>query len=278
MNSIKLFTANVKLTATEEYLLNWINDKPDLFIEYKTQEIAKVANSSTSAITRLARKLDYPSLKKMQIKAQEKMSEIKDNYQIISENNLSANIVNLNTYHSYAIKETLTDIDLDVIQWIVERILISPRIILFGVGSSKRACQELATNLIKIGFNVIFYEDIHIQLLNVPMLTKDDLVIMFSKNCQTREIRFLIDACYEYEIPSVVFTSNKNFLQKEKVTKVLTFVTYEQSQRITAISSKIAQLIISDLIYTEVFNHDYQKNISLVEHGTNLIAKWNTYK
>jgi hypothetical protein len=52
----------------------------------------------------------------MQIKAQEKMSEIKDNYQIISENNLSANIVNLNTYHSYAIKETLTDIDLDVIQ------------------------------------------------------------------------------------------------------------------------------------------------------------------
>jgi RpiR family carbohydrate utilization transcriptional regulator len=278
MNSIKLFTANVKLTATEEYLLNWINDKPDLFIEYKTQEIAKAANCSTSAITRLARKLDYPSLKKMQIKAQEKMSEIKDNYQIISENNLSANIVNLNTYHSYAIKETLTDIDLDVIQWIVERILISPRIILFGVGSSKRACQELATNLIKIGFNVIFYEDIHIQLLNVPMLTKDDLVIMFSKNCQTREIRFLIDACYEYEIPSVVFTSNKNFLQKEKVTKVLTFVTYEQSQRITAISSKIAQLIISDLIYTEVFNHDYQKNISLVEHGTNLIAKWNTYK
>jgi DNA-binding MurR/RpiR family transcriptional regulator len=85
MNSIKLFTANVKLTATEEYLLNWINDKPDLFIEYKTQEIAKAANCSTSAITRLARKLDYPSLKKMQIKAQEKMSEIKDNYQIISE-------------------------------------------------------------------------------------------------------------------------------------------------------------------------------------------------
>jgi RpiR family carbohydrate utilization transcriptional regulator len=278
MNSIKLFTANVKLTATEEYLLNWINDKPDLFIEYKTQEITKAANCSTSAITRLARKLDYPSLKKMQIKAQEKMSDIKDNYQIISENNLSANIVNLNTYHSYAIKETLTDIDLNVIQWIVERILISPRIILFGVGSSKRACQELATNLIKIGFNVIFYEDIHIQLLNIPMLTKDDLVIMFSKKCQTREIRFLIDACYEYEIPSVVFTSNKNFSQKEKVTKVLTFVTYEQSQRITAISSKIAQLIISDLIYTEVFNHDYQKNISLVEHGTNLIAKWNTYK
>jgi len=48
---------------------------------------------------------------------------------------------------------------------------------------------------------------------------------------------------------------------------------YDQPFRTTAVTSKMAQLIVIDLIYMEVFNKNYERNMELVEKGTALINK-----
>jgi DNA-binding MurR/RpiR family transcriptional regulator len=275
MSFINIFQSNVTLTSTEKYLLEWVNQNPDDFINLKIQEIAKRSNCSTSAITRLVQKLEFESLQQMKIRAREKLSEVIKEYKIVDETSLSANLVNLNTYHSYSIKETLRDVDTSTVEWIVDHIINSKKTLLFGVGSSKRACAELESNLVKIGYNAFFNDDIHTMLLYIPMLSKNDLVIIVSKSCMTSEVKYLINVCHELDIPCVVLTSNYNFPEKEKATKVLNFVTYEQPYRITAISSKVAQLIVTDLIFTEVFNRNYDKNIKIIENATKLVNRWN---
>lgn len=275
MNFINMFTAKTKLTSTEIHLLEWINRNPEKFIIFTIQEISKLANCSASAITRLTKKMKFSSLKNMQIQAKLKHSEIINEFNIVDKEGIKANISNLNTYHSYSIRETLREVNEDDIKFIVDKILRSNKILLFGVGSSKRACQELSSNLVKIGYNAIFYEDLHLQLLNIPILQSDDLIIIFSKSCKTIEVQFFIEMCYRENKPIIVLTSNENFVNKDKVTKILTFATYEQPHRITAISSKVSQLIFADLIYIEVFNKNYDLNIEYINKGNDLINEWN---
>ncbi|ATX71254.1 MurR/RpiR family transcriptional regulator [Spiroplasma clarkii] len=264
-----------KLTSSESYLVDFINNNPHFFVTNKISDISKQANVSNSTITRLYKKLDFKSLKAFQIMIAKKITNLEPS--LIQTNDLSISAVmnNLRVYHTYSIYETLSDVQQIVISQLVDKICQTKKIQLFGLGSSWTACNELGMNLEKIGFDVMTNHDFHMQLLNLTKLTTDDLMIVVSKTMTAKEINFLVEKCLEFKIPLCVLTSNKQYHYKTKINFFISFAVFEQEKRITAISSKISQLVLADLIFTAVYHNLHGSNSSLIERGNNIIDEWN---
>ncbi|ARU91760.1 RpiR family transcriptional regulator [Spiroplasma clarkii] len=70
--------------------------------------------------------------------------------------------------------------------------------------------------------------DFHMQLLNLTKLTDDDLVIVFSKSLNAKELNFLIKKCLDLKVPLCVMTSNKKYPLKDKINYFISFAVFEQ--------------------------------------------------
>ncbi|AHB36518.1 MurR/RpiR family transcriptional regulator [Spiroplasma apis] len=278
MKSIELVIPKVKLSNSEAYLAQYINQNPEIFITEKINDIAKKANVSTSTITRLSKKLGYQSLKDFQLEISNKHNFAKQNYDFIDETNTNAIINNLKLYHSYSLNETFDDLDSKEIDKLVAKMKVANKILLYGVGTSYMACRELANNLEKIGMDIILNTNYHQQLLHFAKLDQNSMVLLISKSGMSKEIQFLIQKSKENNIQCGLITSSLSFKNVDKVDYLLNFKTYEDNQKLTSISCKLSQLVVVDLIFMELFKTNIEQNAKNLEIGYDLIKEWNSTK
>ncbi len=278
MKSIELVIPKVKLSNSEAYLAQYINQNPEIFITEKINDIAKKANVSTSTITRLSKKLGYQSLKDFQLEVSNKHNFAKQNYDFIDETNTNAIINNLKLYHSYSLNETFDDLDPKEIDKLVAKMKVANKILLYGVGTSYMACRELANNLEKIGMDIILNTNYHQQLLHFAKLDQNSMVLLISKSGMSKEIQFLIQKSKENNIQCGLITSSLSFKNVDKVDYLLNFKTYEDNQKLTSISCKLSQLVVVDLIFMELFKTNIEQNAKNLEIGYDLIKEWNSTK
>ena len=165
--------------------------------------------------------------------------------------NSESRISNLKTYNIFAINETLSNISLDEISIICKKIKNSRKVICYGLGSSYLAAQELSQNMLKLGINSLSIYDIHNLLLALSSAIKDDLLVLFSKSAQNKEILFLIKACDELGIDVLLITCNKEIVNRVKYKIIMKDIW--KDKRLIATSSKTCMLAISDLIYYELY-------------------------
>ncbi|WP_436358622.1 hypothetical protein ACR34G_03670 [Mycoplasma sp. 480] len=123
----------------------------------------------------------------------------------------------------------------------------------------------------KIGLNALPFKDFHSFLLISAQERKEQVTnILFSKSCDTKEIKHIINLFEEQKIKFYLITANKTM--KEKYQNVIIYHTLEQDKRLVSISSKINQQFIADLIFfllIEHKNHNYDeiylKNLKILE-------------
>ncbi|WP_283272059.1 hypothetical protein [Spiroplasma sp. SV19] len=98
---------NSKKTATDEDIINFVNNETEYFINKNIKEIAKKCHTSTASISRFANKNNFKTFKKLQQYIYEKYEYQKKHYNLSDGTNLSDTINNISTYNIYAINETI---------------------------------------------------------------------------------------------------------------------------------------------------------------------------
>ncbi|MGZ9428640.1 MurR/RpiR family transcriptional regulator [Mycoplasma sp. 1012] len=271
--NIKLFTSKEleKLTSTEMNLINFALDNPKEFYSFSIKQIALKTFISTSVISKVVKKLGFNSLKDMQfyvfhnyLNSNETLNGIKKEKNIEILNKLF-------NYYKESIFQTAHLVDLKEINDLVHDIVNSEKTYLFGAGSSFLSAGELGINLQKIGLNALPFKDFHSFLLISAQERKEQVTnILFSKSCDTKEIKHIINLFEEQKIKFYLITANKTM--KEKYQNVIIYHTLEQDKRLVSISSKINQQFIADLIFfllIEHKNHNYDeiylKNLKILE-------------
>ncbi|MCU9933487.1 hypothetical protein NWQ33_06560 [Mycoplasmopsis cynos] len=113
---------------------------------------------------------------------------------------------------------------------------------------------ELDINLQKIGINSNAFKDfLSFLLVSTVQYNKHQTIILFSKSCETKEIKHLIDVFQEQKINFFLITANKSM--REIYQNVIIYQTLEQDKQLVLISSKINQQFISDLILFLIFKY-----------------------
>ncbi|RMX35574.1 MurR/RpiR family transcriptional regulator [Mycoplasmopsis fermentans] len=271
---LNLFASEYKsLTNAEQKIIDYINENPNEFAENSIEKNAVETFASTAVLSRIYKKLGFSSYKDMQFYVKYNyLSNLK-----IPKELLDNSIYKIAKTYMEAINLTSKYLDIKEIDYICEEINKSKLVYCFGIGSSSISAKELSLNIEKFDYYSVFHNDFHnflISLYSHELKENKPPVILFSKSGKTNEILFLCETLLEHKFPFLLITANR--LLKNKYPHVLLHETIEQKERYHALSSKIVQQYIADIIADHLISNNPNKLNR--KNWLKMINEWNNLK
>ncbi|VEU59292.1 MurR/RpiR family transcriptional regulator [Mesomycoplasma neurolyticum] len=260
---------SINLSTNEKIINDFINDHTDKFISMPIQELSRFLYVSIGSITRYVKKNGFQTFKEL------KNSVIKEQ-QIQKKYSQQKNTIfaeNINLYYKHSIDKTLDNLNKNDINMAFHLLRKSQKICCYGISSSSYVAREMVHNLLVIGKDAALANTIHDVILYVENYKKNNCVVLiFSKSMSSKENKFILDLLEKYGIQVILITKNINYKStKNKI--VIHFQTLEQDNRIIALSSKISELFISDILLRKLYL--YNDNVIDRTLYSDFKKKWN---
>lgn len=136
-------------------------------------------------------------------------------------------------------------------------LLQSKSIKLFGMGASGLVASDLCDKLLRIGKNAIFNFNSHVQLSYSATLTKDDTAVFISNTGKTQEILQALEAVQASGCHTIGITHYSKSPLSAGCKLLLYTSSKEVYVRSGAMSSRLAQLMVVDALFTVLASQDY---------------------
>ncbi|AGR41446.1 MurR/RpiR family transcriptional regulator [Spiroplasma taiwanense] len=246
-----------ELNATEESILNLINNDPTFFCTHSIQEVSKESNVSPSTMTRVCQKLGFKSFKSIQMFVYEKSRLESDYYQLGDDKTIEQIVHNVRGAALYTINETLSNIHYKTIEDISRRMYISNRIIIFGLEQQQTSANSFVFNLGRIDIPAQGVSNIHTYAQRVIFFDENDFAIFITRTGWTKEIIESIKWTYSKKIPILILTADIEVTKKQlepevnikEIYIIETQTIKDDKIKYPSISSVPGEMIIFDLIF-----------------------------
>jgi DNA-binding MurR/RpiR family transcriptional regulator len=151
-----------------------------------------------------------------------------------------------------AVEETAELLDLAEVDRVVNAIADAPFIDVYGSASSGLAAQDLGQKLRRIGYFASAWTDAHLALTSAAVLRPGSVAIAFSHSGETEEALSAIETAQGAGAFTVAVTNFPDSPLAQLSHAVLTTASRETRFRYGAMSSRMAQLMIVDVIFIGV--------------------------
>lgn len=156
-----------------------------------------------------------------------------------------------------ALKQTLSMIKIKDIHKAVEMMSNAQHIYFYGVGSSSVLALEAYNKFARITPNVIAVQDSHMQAMSSSLLNENDLAIAFSYSGSTIDVIDILKRAKQNKSKTICITRFADSPLTAYADIVLLCGANEGPLQGGALSAKVAQIYILDILYTEYFKNNY---------------------
>ena len=158
-----------------------------------------------------------------------------------------------------AIEDTIKLLDYASVEKAASSIIHADTVRLFGVGASALVAQDLYYKLIRVGKSVVFAQDLHIQLTYAATMGKNDVGVFISNTGATREVMECQRLARRQGGMTLALTRFDQSPLAQEADLCLYTSSPEISHRSGAMSSRIAQMCVVDVLFTAVARQNYPK-------------------
>ena len=159
-----------------------------------------------------------------------------------------------------------------------DAIIRSDSVRLFGVGASGTVAMDLYQKLLRIGYQVNFALDFQVALTYCVTATERDVAVLISNSGETPDILQAADLLKKNGVTIIGITKHTPSALIARCDCVLYMDSPEISQRSGAISSRTAQLLVSDILFTTIANRDYARVAGNLQKSNSVfkgtVEKW----
>ncbi|MDU4911768.1 MurR/RpiR family transcriptional regulator [Clostridium baratii] len=254
-----------KVTKSDKLLIEYIKLDLDNFIYKSISEIAKESGIGEATITRFSKKAGFNGFQDFKVTLAKELS-IKKQKSVISShvsrhertketaNKLLSSTINVLT-------STVNNINEDSILQCKEFILNAKKIYFVGIGYSGITAVDSNYKFMRIGLNTCPLTDSHTMIMMSSIMERGDLLIAISHSGSTKEILKTVEQAKQNKVKVISLTENTDNKLKELADIKLTYVSTETIFETGSISSKLSQIFMLDLIYTEVIKEIFNEAI-----------------
>lgn len=262
----QLESPNFKATKSDKLLINYIkNNIEDVFYKPISQ-IAKESNIGEATITRFSKKIGFNGLQDFKVTLAQEISSNSNKKNIINsniENNESAidTARKLLTSNVNTLENTVDIINSEDIHKCAKLIINAKKIYFVGIGYSGIIAQDSNYKFMRIGLNCVSFDSSHTMIMMASIMEKGDLLISISHSGETEEIIRTVELAKENKVDVIAITENKESVLKDVSDVHLAYVSGETVLETGSISSKLAQIFLIDLVYTQVVKEKFNEAI-----------------
>lgn len=253
-------------SGAEKGIIEFILHDPKVMVGLTIHECAKASYTSPSSVVRLCRKLGFDGYKEfhqslvyelalLDLDLKEKGKEItfQDSLHDIIEKVTSKNILSLDN--------TAKLMDDNTVKACVDLMLQSRSICLFGMGASLLVAKDAYLKFLRINKPCIINDDWHAQLLQARNMISEDLAIAISYSGMTKEVIECIKAAKEKGAKVIAISRFEDNPLSKLADYNLSVSATEFIFRSGAMSSRIAQLNIIDILYAAYVNQHFDDSL-----------------
>ncbi|SJN44721.1 Sialic acid utilization regulator, RpiR family [Marinilactibacillus psychrotolerans 42ea] len=147
----------------------------------------------------------------------------------------------------------------------MKRIEQCDKLAFFGIGASLIVAKDAQLKFTRINKMAYVSEDWHTQLLLAKNMNKNDLAIVISYSGQTEEMIICQKAAIEAGASTISITKYADSPIAKAAELNLYISSNEYAFRSGAMSSRISQLNLIDIIYTTYVNRKFEQTIEILE-------------
>lgn len=265
-----------KLTKSEKKVADYFIDNYKDAINESTQSIAVATDTSPATVIRFVKTLKFDGLQQLKLAIAADMDSQKPDItdEIIHQKDGLSEIVEKNKRNLInSIERLYALMDLELIEKSVDAIDSAKKVYLFGVGASGIVCYDINYKLSRIGKDVVFNNDIHLQLVNLNFITKEDACVCVSYSGNTKETVLVAEIAKKSGAKTVgICCYGRNELSK--ICDITLRVPHDERElRLGAISSRNTTLTLLDTIYLAITHRHYPDVLNDIESTRDLIKK-----
>lgn len=259
--------ADYVLNHSSEVMLNTLN------------EIALACEVSETTVLRFLHKINFNSYQMFKISLTQELSKdsptivykdisLGDSTEQIMEKIISSTISSLN--------DSLETIHPSNIRTFVDEIIKANKVLIIGVGASASIASDMYHKMIKLGLNTVYCNDPHLINILSMNLTAKDYMIVFSHSGESREVLDAISLAKEQKCKVGAVTSYSKSTLANRADCVICSSSLETKFRSDAMTSRIIQLVIIDIIYVsivtkigeDIFPQIYKSRLAVAKNKT----------
>ena len=256
---IKLNAMKNQLTSIEKKIAEYILEDPEWIKNLTTYEIAKNCDTSQASIVRFSKKLGFSGFPDFKLSLSQDIGNRKaeshvnimheelkstDSFEIIGKKVATENI--------RAVNNTYEITDFNELEKAVQAINNARKIMLVGVGFSGIVARDFYFKLMELGKVASFENDSHMQLSYLSTMNENDILFVISHSGKTLELFNLTKVAKNKGIKIITLTSVANNPIRELGDIRLSTVEMKCDFRATALSPRISQLTVIDMIYIKL--------------------------
>ena len=254
------------LSDTERDIAQFLLADPEAAVDMSIHELAKRTFSSSSSVVRLCHHLGFEGFKEFRkaltyelaVREQSRVDEQKE----LKRSDRLEDIIEKITYKNImSLEDTKNLIDVQTLQeclWLIRR---ARCVYLFGLGASLIAAKDLYLKLLRLNKLCVINDDWHSQLLQAKNASEKDLGIVISYSGNTYEVIECMKTPKENKTPIIAITRCVATPVSELADQKLYTTANESTFRSGAMSSRISQLNIIDVLYTALANSQYEDSL-----------------
>ena len=254
--------SNTEKQSAESILAN-----PYLVVDMSVHELARHTFSSASTIVRLCNHTGYSGYKEFRRAityelAQREQSKRIEQKEIARSDSLEDIIDKITYLNIISLEETKELLDVQVLRDCVALLHKARVIYLFGLGASLCAAKDAYLKFLQLNKLCIINEDWHSQILQARNATREDVAIVVSYSGVTQEIIECMQELKRNGTPIIAITRCVQSPVSELADHKLYTAANESLFRSGAMSSRMSQLNVIDILYTALANEEYEISLN----------------
>ncbi|WP_302486946.1 MurR/RpiR family transcriptional regulator [uncultured Megamonas sp.] len=245
-----------KASKSDKILIKYIKENAEKFCTTPIALLATKCKVSEATITRFVRKMGFSSLQLFKLTLTEEM--VKNEKRTIISRDITSNESILITANKLlanniaTLEQTVSDLDEETLLKTVNMLKESERIFFIGLGNSGFVADDSAYKFMRIGFNTRGIDNSHLIMLHMALLHESDVVVVISHSGESFEIIKAVELAKKNGTKLIVITSNRDTILKEYADACIFYETRESTLETGSITTKLTQIFIVDLLYTQV--------------------------
>ncbi len=261
---LRLRERSENFSATERAIAEYILANPQAVADLSIHELAKRTFSSASTIVRLCGHTGYSGYKEFRRAitfdlAKREQTRRDEQTKIYRSDSLEDIIDKITFANILSLEETRDLMDAQVLRVCVDLVKKAKVVFLFGMGASLCAAKDAYLKFLRLGKLCVINEDWHSQLVQSRNATAGDAAIVISYSGATSEVIACMKNLKKNGTPIIAITRYIQSPVSELADYCLYTAADEALFRGGAMSSRMAQLNVVDILFSALTNDSYEQ-------------------
>ena len=264
---LRLRECSQRFSSTERGVAERILTDPQLVVDLSIHELAQKTFSSPSTIVRMCSHTGFSGYKEFRravtFELARREQTRREKQKDIQRSDSLEQIIDKITYANIlSLEETRDLLDVSILRAGAEVLRRARVIYLFGLGASLCAAKDAYLKFLRLNKLCVINEDWHSQLVQSCNATDQDAALVFSYSGVTAEVIECMRNLKRNGTPIIAITRCVSSPVSDLADYRLYTAANESLFRSGAMSSRMSQLNVVDILFTILANADYERSLT----------------